>query len=322
MKRTRIIVFMVILNCLSSLTAFAQHTQESCSRIDITDHYPGLKGLFNHPRDQGNVGLCYAYPAADILSILVGRPVSAIAVALNDMSYYRDNFWYRNFLDANTAYPKGGLAGEAFAASQALGFCLESELQSNVGESTGLLDAFEAIHEAIFVAKYGGEFNPDPMILKSYFNTFSKSSKEHLLGVAKNNRDKSFIEVLLALKNSQCTQRVRVSKNFGWQNLDVKEMSSVVISKIDKILESKLPLETSFETTFLKGFTRDSLHSMLLIGREWKGDQCRYRFRNSWGTGCQFYSPTLQPYCDGEKGQLLISETEILENAISIGFAQ
>ena len=59
-----------------------QLSQEECPNNDIRDKMnPELRKFFSTPRDQGDMGWCYAFIAADMLSVKLGKPVSSVHVA-------------------------------------------------------------------------------------------------------------------------------------------------------------------------------------------------------------------------------------------------
>ena len=72
-------IFKIIIlpNLIYSL-AYANLTQEQCTLVDIRrDQNPQLKEFFSPPRNQGLIGWCYGFAAADLLSVEAGTPVSA-----------------------------------------------------------------------------------------------------------------------------------------------------------------------------------------------------------------------------------------------------
>jgi len=70
---------------LGSFSAYADEAQNGptprsaaqCAPMDIRPMHPHLSEMWNNPRDQDGVGWCYAYAAADLLSVEAGMNVSA-----------------------------------------------------------------------------------------------------------------------------------------------------------------------------------------------------------------------------------------------------
>ena len=89
------------------------------------------------------------------------------------------------------------------------------------------------------------------------------------------------------------------------------------LPKLDELINQENPVAIVYHRDFVIPNGGDNeLHTSILVGREFRDGQCQYLVRNSFG-------PTEGQYTrDNERGHFWISEKEIHENVVEIGYLQ
>jgi hypothetical protein len=100
---------------------------------DCTAGEASVPASLTLPRDQGSLGLCFAYTAADLLSQKLGRPISALDAAFR-------YFQAKGATDLSMLQKSGGTTAEVIEMAEKNGFCLESALPSDAFTESLLKD--------------------------------------------------------------------------------------------------------------------------------------------------------------------------------------
>ena len=97
---------------------FAPRGAKQCGNVQVP-----LTGVTPRPRDQGSLGLCFAYTAADLVSQRLGRPVSALDGAFR---------YFQSQGQVNLAVLQaGGSTAQVVVSAERRGFCPEKSLPSD-----------------------------------------------------------------------------------------------------------------------------------------------------------------------------------------------
>ncbi len=120
------------------INALADTARQACERVDLRES-PCLP----KPKNQSDSDWCYAYSAALVVSFQFCQEVSAAALGLlkSETSAQPENFWLY-----------GGFPDEAIELGNKNGFCLESELPSQLiiqGETMALRRAYLSLLQEI-----------------------------------------------------------------------------------------------------------------------------------------------------------------------------
>lgn len=276
-----------------------------CSRIDLRNDVLGPA------RDQGQIGWCFAFTAADLISHRIGKRVSVSDLAMN---------YYRKFdgKAASEEYQKGfqesGGVGKALEVARDTGVCLEKDMPSNnfltFDLRSGKISERVWNIPEVMSALTESALDETP----EYYIHFPHVSKKQYLDLLET---KTTHEAWATIVELSCRGR-----RLGVQGLNPKKP---IISKLFpkhnfKVIHQQLEkgniVGISYYSAFLKSKPRniDAFHASSIVGRRWnrQTNKCEFLIRNSWGTSCSGYRSGF----DCDNGNLWVPR-DILEENVS-----
>lgn len=323
----------------------ARRNESSCEYVDFREKLGDV-------RNQDGLGWCFAYVAADLFSAKLGRQVSAIDLSLN---YYQSGVADKGgnrYLDLgkndSVTNFDGGVGLYAMDVAAQRGVCLEEAVKS-----TDYLQSESINPRSLFgatVAKMTKKEKNDSHWLSSLLQTIESfqdvNSKGALFkqsvctsmeatkvlfpnlsaqtifeAMGKSDRKADYLQWLLALSCGDQRQKI---PNMRYRSLGLERASTPgprgyrFLPKVDELLDQEQPVSFSFDPNFV--FTgmgeNTSLHTALIVGREFRDGKCQYLVRNSFGPSKGNYTR------ESERGHFWITEEEFHQNALEIGYIQ
>ena len=299
--------------------------QRKASCTDVDNRRPPLVELKkdgsikrNNMRNQDSVGWCYAYAAADMLSMEVGQNVSAI-----DVANAYNNSKIADWFGSDESSMDGGLIDSAAHSALDRGLCLESQLPSSdyyfSESSKKLIEELKAIEELYDLY---GEYTSD--IAPGVFSTFTipktgvnllKAHNEfkHNLVCGKIDSDwnqlfkslniDNFMDVIKSassrndfidkLVSENCKPRLKLASNPTFSELGFFSYSETIWNKIDsELTKGNITGLRYFSDVLVDKYRHESgRHASLIVARRFNNttQSCEYLIRNSWGTQCTQY---------------------------------
>jgi hypothetical protein len=304
-------LFSLIFMLIFSSQVFSQTKEEiQCSYVDLRNPSLGIV------RNQGSIGWCYSFTAADLVSFKLGIKVSAADLAFQyttehvksmNRIYERLRLMSGSVPDSkideaiipySTVFQglrEGGESLEAIYYSSKSGFCLEEDLPS---ENIDLDQAIQTIKhiedDKNFVDMAAGKTNYPPCYQEG-FNVIQQMFKNIHLDDYLEVLQKTLIEnVPKMLADRTCKNRIQVEnlnpqRLYGYDNKKKEEL----FSKLDSLLDKKTIVGITYDADILTGeSTSDkSNHVSIIVGRRFNSsnNSCEYLIRNSWGSKCEGY---------------------------------
>jgi hypothetical protein len=316
-----ILKIIILPNLIYSL-AYANLTEEQCTPVDIRDKNSQLKEFFSTPRDQDSIGWCYAFAAADLLSVEAGTPVSAAhtsAIYNKKIETRLWDSWFHNVI-FNDIYESGVVEEALNYAKNAKDICTEAGMP---------FDAHPMFYYYILqleeIKKYVEEtqsMNKFCNYIKDIFPylPFSNVDFLKLYHAIINDQLNKGLEELIT--NSCQDKKIqipdfkvkKITKDFWFP--DNENAKTKYFNKIGKVLASGKPLAITYKVSGVTKYPGN--HASVVMAREWINNQCQYKVRNSWGRSCAPYKPGIQ--CVQEEGSFWVNEDTFYEMVIDIDY--
>ena len=289
-------------------------SQSSCTDVDIRTKNPLLKEFLSTPQNQDSIGWCYAFTAADLLSVHIGRPVSALhmsAIFNNTLANMNNrinmNFNFKNIYEGGLTYMalNSAMNGTFICSEKAMPFDMQHEK-----DTYKLIKTIESLREIIKEPKTRDQVECE--------------SRKDILKIKSNPlfRDATFfdIQTLLAsnelnisLKNfidKSCKEKLQIPKfKLTMIPKPTEKTKNQYFKKINKALNLGKPVAISFDLKVVT--TETGTHSNSIIGRRWKNNKCEYNIRNSWGKSCSSYRKGIE--CNLSEGSFWVNEDKMYE---------
>lgn len=310
-------MLLVASTTLITLPALAQ----SCRDIDVRDRMrPEVQQIFRTPYQQGNMGWCYAYATADLLTARLGKQVSPMHLSLvYTNSIHGLSAAARNMFKLNkSGFYEAGTVPNSFDMIRKRGYaCGENSVRSEqdrYGMILRYLEAISQVHSG--QADFLAQVNAEAFLEK----TFPDISSEQALSYLQSRKTKTPAQALLNIAETACqADVVQIPK--GLKLATKNKSSGDIFQFIDRGLNSYKPVSFLYNMRRLrspeldKGFWMDnfSQHISTIVGRRKVGHQCVYIVRNSWGQTCDGYAQGI--FCNQNEGTYQIPAAE-LERAI------
>lgn len=322
-----ILKFIFLISIIFILSnSYAEVSEKECSNIDIRTKNPALAEFFSTPRDQGEIGWCYGFAAADLLSVEVGVPVSAFHTsAIYNKSIANSPIWKSiagvgRFIENHSEGRKsqfeeiyeGGHIDKALTEAKKEGkICSEKDVPYFVkaGDAAFLISYLEEVKKTIkskdlsltqkceyFKASFPSVLDSD---LKKLFN--------YLL-----NEDLNV--VLEKTISDLCPTNKLTIPDFKIKHIyppmldydkDMQALKKIFFNKIAEVLESGKPMAIEYQTRFVEAY-RDEHHESIVTARRWNKGKCEYKIRNSFGKACGYYKKGID--CNLEEGSYWVDE--------------
>lgn len=312
---------------------YLKDRKEMCSTQNVDTSYMGPV------RDQDDMGWCYAYATADLISFHAKKRVSAVDVAIlnnnfsksaihDRINYSRDVeliYNFRSFFTEHGSSPdalidetreqlydsvrKGGITSEAMKVALQKGVCLEKDMPSTFTD-TGI-PLSQRLQSAVnFQAGVDGRHSClDHLGMAA--SIFTNLNREQIEDVA---RRTSPDFMLFELRQKNCKEKVFLpdKKPLRLNRQNDEQMFSI----IDDQLNKKQPVVATYQVNMLqKG--RSGVHISGIVGRRFndKTGRCEYRVRNSWGPHTHFEKSTGVVH---DNGYFWVDEINLKKNILQV----
>jgi len=279
-----------------------KNEKASCQKVD---HRSKMGSI----RNQQELGWCYAYGLAEILSFKIGKTVSAPDLALTSQknSPSDDRWIVKRVTKKKDSEFSGGMPDWLFEFAKTDGVCN----QQSVDESDSNVVRLKARLDQIEQQKLDKKCNLSEVkeSIQSLFPLIDISKALKIYS------ESNYYNYLTDLFEEACKPRIKLPQNLAmkvksYSGSSLKSRNSV-FKDIENNLSNSGPALISIDSKIL-GSPRGQ-HAMIIAGRQWneKMQQCDYILRNSWGKdSCapnQFIGS-----CDN--GDPVVSKFELLKN--------
>lgn len=314
--------FMIITFLLAS-SVYAKEAKD-CSMIDNRDD--SLKDI----RDQGDVGWCYAYAAADLLSYKLKKKISAVDLAYiynqenPDQQKTREKHHEvykksKNPADYLETDIDSGDAKDAIDYTKKYGACEEKYVPSDDKDTLDLSDSLKELQQL----KQAMKDHPfECRALNGYsqgFQRYPNMNVMDLLNVAYTAHQKNlmFSEDLKACEGHRIDISQLKTNIYYIDPDDQKHSEDNVMNAIDYGLEHGNIAAASYKFAMLekRGSKDPDTHESIVVGREYnyRTKQCEYLVRNSFGSAKDKESPV-----KNKDGYYLVPENKLRKFLISV----
>lgn len=309
----RRLVLTLFLIELIGLLNFSTALAENCSPVDLASEMGPI-------RNQGDIGWCYANAAADLLSYryrkeLNGQSVSALYTALlfNKAVYEKTGI---SRFSPKTIEESGSVALSLQLAMRN-GFCPRTKDNQfmSFGEKTSLEKKLKIglNLKRLYDQKKYSDLKSQIAILRSKNSIISEIPDHRLYKILEASTAENFLK---NIADELCEgEKFFPSTESDVDLLALPSLSPVkwpLFAKINHELSRRRPVAITYFASFFESWAspleQSDRHASVIVGRELRGEQCYYKIRNSWGSGCTGYrNPDLKGVnCD--QGHLWVSE--------------
>ena len=313
-----------------------RETETACKNIDNRSASIGAT------RNQGSLGWCFGFTAADLMSQFLGVRVSSAEASVN---YFRSEKYLKEHPGAESnsyGFLSGGQIADAISASLKRGVCKEDDipyLNEENSEYKAYAKNLDKIY-ALFIDFKNAQTINNPQTqdivctnlpaINTLFPNFSNDELTKILLASGDSQQK-----VNTLYDNACNgHKIYPTKKFKIKTMTLGRYSSTAgieqktdelvtdqghqfFPEIDRVLNKKGIIGISISARAFFGINHDehSSHAMSIVGREYnaKRKRCEYIVRNSYGKNCSFYDRT-RLNCD-ENGTLHVPE-ELLKKAV------
>jgi len=255
--------------------------------------------------NQGGLGWCYAYVAADLLSLEIGKTVAPLSIGLG---YFQKNN-YESFVASDLAAKEkilnlgGGHIVDAISIAQMEGIC-PARQDVEIG------DLFDRVFSLLDNTKIPTWLENQEKFCDAYasasltlFPNISTSEFERIL------RKAGVHEILHEMRKANCRKKTKLPKNLKVENIFYPNRTNVQsVEVIQKALlrNSAAGISVNLNTIVNQSLTPEQ-HAMIVVGQEWNSSakQCEFIVRNSWGNQCENFN-SLRVSCDPKTGHIRV----------------
>lgn len=306
---------------LAAKSAKAKAAQKTdCGNVDLS----GRLGL---PRNQTDIGWCYAFTAADLVTFKVSSPESEFDTRISaaDIGFaYNREFMKKEAMNGkDSADIDGGtVAGALKAALKVGGFCRETQAPSEDFSFGQLKETIREIEQ--FKVQVTQEEFGDERFCFAYRRT-----QELLPGLMAedfarilNEAGERNMEYFEKLTDRNCRKD---RQTYGLNENSMKEITGDGLKDggtaklLDGLLDKGNIAGVSFPMSMISNDKDAGYHVVSVVGRRFneKSGQCEYLLRNSWGLGCS--SNLKSELCaEDHSGHLWVSRNTINEDVYRI----
>lgn len=240
------------------------------------------------PRNQGDIGWCFAFALADALSYKLGKKISAADIAIQ--SYNNPIADIGRIFGMEDYELFFGVDHYAFKRLQkAGGACLESNFKS---EDLNYASIKNTLQDISTIKKYDLMVDENSICYDQY-----KAPIQALFPNLKNAgrvfREASSFHLTKDLADQACGKRIDISHIKSHFKVGAsREKNRDLIQVIDQQLNQKNILSVGFDAQIINTDNLErnklGLHANTIVGRRYneQKDRCEYLFHNTWGESC------------------------------------
>jgi len=310
MKKMLLFFSLILLAMGFAISVYAQKREPTCSSVDLREKLPPT-------RLQGDIGWCYAYAAADLLSFKIGKNVSPISMALNFNRIYLN---HTGAFDASElkkhghhiAQLEGGEIRQALFAAEQTPVCLQNDYSFELAKSKTMEKIAETLKE---VESLETQYRKSKSFalscaqlnsLHSIFPHIGAQELTHMLqkSAATSEPELNFVDELesancrhpIFLKKPLEIKHASTDKHWKFRS-SVDDLIRVLNQELDR--NNIVGLSYYFHLDDLKNSSRDDKygHASVIVGRRQAATGCEYLVRNSMST-CEDYDAKIAKNCD------------------------
>ena len=281
-----------------------------------------MREFFSTPRDQGRLGWCYGFAAADLLSHKMGKPVSAAHVSAIYNEGEEKGFFSSLYRPIGVAaglgkfdlYEAGWMDKSLERVRKKGKICNESDFPydlKNIRSFSHMVSALNNIRD--------GKVNTS--IDCESVNKFlgQKGFKGNMSRVLAKTTDKGMNTILSQAITQSCADKQMNVPDFKIKTLheepteisegddDYHKEARNYFNVINKILDEGRPFGIMYganHVTYSSNTFDD--HASSVIARRWHNGRCEFKVRNSWGKGCSSYKKGVS--CNEKEGSFWVSD--------------
>ena len=341
MRKSFFLLLLIATPAVASEERIIQIPKQMCEAVDIRTVNPSLQEIFSEPRNQGLIGWCYGFAAADLLSAEVGVNISAAHVSSIYNKKVASNLFWRIGYSIGDLFKKddmgevyeGGFIGKAMKDTLAANsVCGEAEMpydKAYLGQMRDIMEGLDKLSGKLGEKKISvseAKLALSKILDKRLFPNIDEDKILEDLGRKNLNKIVEDIMRVNCGKNLVSLPDMRVkSKTKPRLRQDSEERFQSSVRRIGKFfdalnekLEAGKPVGISYN---VKSVTRQSGgHASVVIARRWNNNQCEYRIRNSWGKSCASYKEGVD--CESSDGSFWVSDDTLYKMTKSITFVE
>lgn len=318
-----------------------QIPQHMCSNVDIREVNPALKEPFSTPRNQGPIGWCYGFAAADLLTEKLGTHVSAAHVSAIYNRWVAGNLIWRIGYGIGDLFTGGELDDfyEGGFISKALkkvesnkAVCSEMRLPydpSYFGEYRDVLLGLEALKDQLQKKTISEEDARVALFTLIDQRIIPDVDHEKLVArLKKNNLNKVLAELLaescqgheLAVPKLKVVSRSKPGLNHKSDDEFDRSVRRIgkFYQELNQTLDAGKPVGISYAVKHITD--SGGSHASVIMARRWHQGQCEYKIRNSWGRGCHSYKAGID--CDSAEGSFWVSDDTLYKMSQGITYLE
>jgi hypothetical protein len=289
--------------------------ESDCTPTDIRSLNPSIREHLSTPSNQGSIGWCYAFTAADLLSARLGVPVSYTHMAA---IYNVSDSAPPNGDGAFTSISEGGIIYEAIGAAVKQGQICSLErvpydqsiefLRSVDSARNNLSTNENLINCPPFQGSLGGAFEAN---LSMDLAIRTRVLQEDLHYNLNQFFNRYCADNAVTIPELRASVVRKPESQTGPGALEF-------VRNLNRVLSNGSPVGLSYETAPILS-SGSGRHASSIVGRRWRNGVCEYEVRNSWGSSCQSYNASVTE-CNPEHGSFWIQDTTLFQAATYISF--
>jgi hypothetical protein len=310
---------------------------EDCQNVDIREVKPNLKAIFDTPRDQSEIGWCYGFAAADLISAETGVNISAAHVSAIYNKGIASNFFWRIGYSIGDMFTKDDMEGDVYEGGwigkalknvrKADSVCLEQNMtydKNYSGEFKAIILRLDTIQNSVRKNQI-----TDAEAINLLTQTLPKNVFPNLdlAVVLQELKSKNLNKVVEFTMRNSCGSNLWTVPEFDHKNVDntkvgdskdadrIKKAQNF-FSHLNEALEQGKPVGLSYNVKQIIG--RSGSHASVIIARRSNNGRCEYKIRNTWGKNCSAYLPNIE--CNFSEGSFWVSDSLLNEVAQSITY--
>lgn len=315
-------------------------SEKECKDIDIREQNPiisqnpEIKKYFTKAKNQGSMGWCFAFTAADLITASIGKPISSLHMSLiyngeemsDSMSYlrYKYDLLEKKLLPGKYKFDEiatGGFVNEAINRASGGYLCLEENLPFSY-EDDNTYFALRKLEDFKQKTLESNQDNAEYLceIVKNLFPKHTFNKKE-LLRIGEDVLRRNLNSVLKDAAKRVCAGKmikipkligVRIEKDSHPYNKNYNYLKA-----INNLLDQGKPLAVGYELEQIS--STEGSHSSIILARKWINGSCKYLVRNSWGNSCGVLISKVVD-CNKETGTFWIKDKDLNEISSSFNY--